>query len=185
MRTSLTDGVITIHRYRAEDANDVYAAARESVAEIHPWLPWCHPGYEIAETHAWIASTIADWNAGRSFEFVIRTASGEHVGGGGINSLHGDHPLANLGYWVRTSQTGRGYATCATRLLAEFGLKDLKLQRIEIVAAVGNLRSQRVAERALAMREGVLRSRLVLHGVPHDAVMYSLVPADLPGGGEA
>jgi RimJ/RimL family protein N-acetyltransferase len=177
-RDTLTDGVITISRYRTGDAEDIFAAASESIAEIHPWLPWCHPGYEIAETHAWLASTIADWNAGKSFEFTIRTANGAHVGGGGINSLHDAHPLANLGYWIRTSQTRKGYATRATRLLAEFALRDLALQRVEIVAAVGNLASQRVAEKSGATREGVLRNRLVLHDVPHDAVMYSFVPAD-------
>lgn len=177
-RDTLTDGVITISRYRPEDAGDIYAAALESVAEIHPWLPWCHPAYEIGETHAWLGSAIADWNEGRSFEFCIRTASGDHVGGGGINSLHDAHPMANLGYWIRTSQTQKGYATRATRLLAEFALRDLGLQRVEIVASVGNLPSQRVAGKSGATPEGVLRNRLVLHGVPHDAVMYSFVPGD-------
>ena len=45
----------------------------------------------------------------------------------------------------------------------------------EIVIAVGNRRSQRVAEKVGALREGVLRSRLVLPSGPSDAVMYSLV----------
>ncbi|HSI63618.1 MAG TPA: GNAT family protein [Candidatus Saccharimonadia bacterium] len=177
-RDTLTDGVITISRYRPEDAEDICAAVLESIAEVHPWLPWCHPGYEIAETHAWLGSTIASWNEGRSFEFCIRTASGEYVGGSGINSLHDAHPMANLGYWIRTSQTRKGHATRATRLVAEFGLRELGLQRVEIVAAVGNLASQRVAEKSGATREGILRNRLVLHGIPHDAVMYSFVPSD-------
>jgi len=43
------------------------------------------------------------------------------------------------------------------------------------VIAVGNSRSQRVAEKIGATREGVLRSRLVLPSGPSDAVMYSLV----------
>jgi ribosomal-protein-serine acetyltransferase len=177
-RDTLTDGVIILQRYRAEDVEDVFAGASESIAEIHPWMPWCHPGYEIAETHAWVPFAITQWDAGRQFEFVIRTASGDHIGSGGINSLHDAHPLANLGYWVRTSQTRKGYATRATRLLAEFALRDLGLQRVEIVAAAGNLPSQRVAEKAGATREGILRNRLVIHGIPHDAVMYSFVPGD-------
>ena len=43
-----------------------------------------------------------------------------------------------------------------------------------VVFAVSNLPSQRVAEKAGAVREGVLRRRLLLHGVSHDAVMFSL-----------
>jgi ribosomal-protein-serine acetyltransferase len=41
--------------------------------------------------------------------------------------------------------------------------------------------SQRVAEKSGALREGVLRNRLLLHGKIHDAAMYSLTPEDLPG----
>jgi RimJ/RimL family protein N-acetyltransferase len=178
LRGTLTDGVITLHRYRAEDVGDIFAGASESVAEIHPWMPWCHPGYEIAETRAWVSFAVAQWDAGRQFEFVIRTAAGEHVGSGGINSLHDAHPLANLGYWVRTSQTRKSYATRATRLLAEFAFRDLGLQRVEIVAAIGNVPSQRVAEKAGATREGILRNRLVIEGIPHDAVMFSFIPPD-------
>lgn len=179
-RETLTDGTITLHRYRVEDAADVFAGASESVAEIHPWMPWCHPGYELSETQAWVSFAIAQWDADRQFEFVIRTTAGEQIGSGGINSLHDAHPLANLGYWIRTSQTRKGYATRATRLLAEFAFHDLGLQRVEIVAAVGNLPSQRVAEKARAYREGILRNRLVIHGTPHDAVGYSFVPGDFP-----
>ncbi len=69
-------------------------------------------------------------------------------------------------------------ATRAVRLLARFGFEELGLGRIEIVAAVGNKASQRVAEKAGAHREGVLRRRLCLHDEYHDAVMYSLIPDD-------
>ena len=53
------------------------------------------------------------------------------------------------------------------------------MKRIEIVAAVGNRRSQRVAEKVGAAREGILRNRLKIGEVWHDAVMFSLVPDDL------
>jgi len=79
---------------------------------------------------------------------------------------------------VRSSRAGRGVATTATLLTARFGLRKLALQRIEILAAVGNKPSQRVAEKAGAKNEGVLRNRLSLRGQPHDAVMYSLIPSD-------
>lgn len=179
MRETLTDGIVSLHRYRPQDAPDVYAAALESVESVYPWLPWCHPGYQLHEADSWAAMQVGAWDARSCFEFVIRTAAGDHVGGGGINNLSHDHPFANLGYWVRTSQQGKGYATRAAKLLAEFGLRDLGLQRIEIMAAIGNHASLRVIEKTGAHREGILRNRLLLHGVAHDAVGYSLIPADL------
>ena len=69
----------------------------------------------------------------------------------------------------------RGVATEAVRQVADFAFGNTDLVRLEIVCAVGNDASQRVAERAGAVREGVLRHRLLLHGQPVDAVMYSVV----------
>jgi RimJ/RimL family protein N-acetyltransferase len=87
--------------------------------------------------------------------------------------------MANLGYWVRTSAAGRGVATNATRAAARFGFEQLGLRRIEIVAAVDNIPSQRVAEKAGAVREGILRQRLLIRGKSMDAVLFSLVREDL------
>jgi ribosomal-protein-serine acetyltransferase len=96
-----------------------------------------------------------------------------------LNQFNHYHNYGNLGYWVRTSATGRGVATAAALLAARLGFEDLGLQRIEIVAAVGNLPSQRVAEKVKAKREAVLRNRLWHHDRSQDAVMYSLVAADV------
>jgi len=41
--------------------------------------------------------------------------------------------------------------------------------------AVGNAASIRVAEKIGGVREGVLRSRLLLHGEFHDAVLFSVI----------
>ncbi len=86
---TLKDSVITLHRYRAEDVQDVFAGVSESIAEIHPWMPWCHPGYEISTPRPGRLLAIAQWDAGRQFEFVISTVSGQLTDeSGGINSLH-------------------------------------------------------------------------------------------------
>jgi RimJ/RimL family protein N-acetyltransferase len=59
--------------------------------------------------------------------------------------------------------------------VAELAFRTTDLVRLEIVCAAANHRSQRVAEKAGALREGVSRRRLILHGEPVDAVMFSLV----------
>jgi RimJ/RimL family protein N-acetyltransferase len=48
------------------------------------------------------------------------------------------------------------------------------------MAATGNKASQRVAEKAGAVREGILRNRITVHGRVLDAVVFSLIPPDLP-----
>ena len=62
--------------------------------------------------------------------------------------------------------------------MTRFGFEELGFQRIEIIAATANLPSQRVAEKAGAIKEAVLRKRLRLHGEPVDGVLYSFVAED-------
>ncbi|HWY76758.1 MAG TPA: GNAT family protein, partial [Verrucomicrobiae bacterium] len=180
MRIEFTDGVIGIRPYFAEDAAPLFEAVRESVRELSVWMPWCHENYSVEESQSFASTRAAEWEKAEHFSFVIYDCrDAAFLGGVGLNFPNRVHAFANLGYWVRSSRTRLGVATAAVRLAARFGLEDLGFKRVEIVAAVGNLASQRVAEKAGARREGVLRKRLLLHGQSHDAVMFSLVAEDL------
>jgi RimJ/RimL family protein N-acetyltransferase len=177
----LSNKLVLLRAYRPGDCDPLYTAVHESFAELNRWLPWCHSGYTREDSAAWIEARPSAWVSGEEYCFVIADPhSGEMLGGCGLNQFDPARLRCNLGYWVRSSQTGRGIATAATRLLARFGLEALELERIEIVAAVGNTASQRVAEKAGAVREGVARRRLRVHGIQHDAVVYSFVRDDLP-----
>jgi RimJ/RimL family protein N-acetyltransferase len=166
---------VRIRPYRADDAPNLHAAARESAGDVFPWLPWCHPGYSLDEAAAWAGAREELARQGLEYHFVIEGERGAFIGACGINQINRIHRLGNLGYWVRSSETGRGVAVAAVTLAARFAFESTDLIRLEIVCAVGNRRSQRVAEKAGAVREGVLRHRLLIHGTPHDAVMYSIV----------
>jgi RimJ/RimL family protein N-acetyltransferase len=179
MRTTLSNPVVTIRRYDTVDVPFLCEAARESSAEVSVWLPWCHSHYSMEESLEWILRSGKRWEEKREFHFgIFDSQSGVLVGGVGLNELKPEHRLANLGYWVRTSWTGHGVATAAARLAARFGFEELFLDRIEILAALGNERSQRVAHKLGASKEGVLRNRLVIHGQAHDAVVFSLIGSE-------
>jgi len=176
----LIEGPLLIRPYRAEDASALYEAVRESLSEVSRWLPWCHENYSIEESKEFVGSREKAAYDGEWYSFaVFQREGGKFLGGVGLNFFNRVHQMANLGYWVRTSAAGRGVATNATRAVARFGFEELGLQRIEIVAAVGNLPSQRVAGKAGAVREGVLRKRLLIRGETQDAVLFSLVKEDL------
>jgi len=176
VRTELSNDAVKIRRYCADDIPSLFEAARESTKEMLAWLSWCHPNYTVEESRSFVLSSETAWNEKTRFAFaVFDVSSGLFLGGVGLNQINRNHNFANLGYWVRSSQTGRGVATAATLLAAEFGFEDLGLNRIEILTATGNAASGRVAEKAGAKREGILRNRLLLHNSPHDAVIYSLI----------
>lgn len=180
MKTELTDGSILLRPFSADDIDSVFEAVRESMKEIGAWMSWCHQDYSRDEAAAFILSRPEAEKTAEEHSFAIVDAkTGAFIGSAGLNQLNRAYQKGNLGYWVRTSCTKRGVASAAARMVAQFAFRETGLQRVEIVAAVGNLASQRVAEKTGAKREGVLRKRLLIHGQPHDAVLYSLVAEDL------
>jgi RimJ/RimL family protein N-acetyltransferase len=180
MKTELSDGVIRLRPYSEDDADELYRAVRESMSELRPWMAWCHPDYSIEESRDWLAARAEARSKGTEYDFHISDArTGEYLGGTGLNQIKELYRAANLGYWISSRATGRGVATRAARMVARFGFEELNLVRIEIVAAVGNLASQRVAEKVGAFREGVMRKALIINGVAHDAVLTSLVAEDM------
>ncbi len=165
---------IRIERYSPADAPALVGAARESVAEVRPWLAWCHPGFSESDATEWLTAQVEAWDGGSAFEFGIRDETGRLLGGCGINRVDSQHRFANLGYWVRTAATGQGVATTAVRQLIRHAEEETGLVRLEIVAALGNRASRRVAEKVGARFEGTLANRLYLHGQAVDAALYAI-----------
>jgi ribosomal-protein-serine acetyltransferase len=174
-----TDGHIILRPYTLEDVDALYEAAIESVETVYPWLPWCRPDYRREESEEWIKAQIENWDKLVDNSFAIFDNEGKrYLGGCGLNEIRPDRRYANLGYWVRKSEEGKGIATRAARLIGRIGVEHFQICRIEVVAAIGNFGSQRVAEKAGAFREGIIRNRIFLDGKLHSAVLYSFIPAD-------
>lgn len=169
--TTLTNDSLTLRSPEAADAPAVADAARTSFAQLDPWMPWASAEYGPADAMFWITSE------GKQ-SFVILDSEGDVVGTCGLNGFDEMNKRANLGYWVRTSHVGRGIASAATALVARYGLTELGLQRLEVVMSIENEPSRRVAERVGATNEGLLRNRLLLHGVAHDAHSFSITSID-------
>lgn len=176
---------LTLRPWRDDDAQALHEAVQESLDSVGRWLQWCHADYDLDAARQRIVVCKQGWDAGEQYAFAVLDATGRLAGGVGLNQLDERNMRGNLGYWMRTSVNGRGYATHAARAVALFGFEALGLQRIEIVAATGNLASQRCAERIGARREGIARGRVLMHGQSEDAVVYGLLPVDLDQTAEA
>lgn len=168
---------VILRRFSREDSQALYEAAAESLGHgFSEWMPWCHARYKLVDSVAFVESRAAGWDRGSDYSFVVSSPEGRFLGGAGLNAVSLAHRWCNLGYWVRRSEWGKGYAVAATLAVARFAFEQLKLHRVELVIATANTKSHRVAEKAGALYEGTLRNRLVLHGTVHDARLYSLIP---------
>jgi RimJ/RimL family protein N-acetyltransferase len=151
-----------IRPFRAEDAEPLHEAARESIKELCSWMVWCQPGYPLEDSQSFIASSQLEWEKGTSYSFaILDEAHGTFLGSVDLSEVIPAHGIANLGFC--TSRTRKGIASVATLLLVKFAFHELHLSPVEFVIAARNLASIRVAKNV---------------GAKDDAFIFSLVPSD-------
>ena len=173
----LVDADIVLRSFQIEDSVQLHQAVRESLQELKPWMSWATENYTELTAREYIAITRARWEERTLFAFAI-TQNNELLGGCTLSSIHPIYHFCNVGYWVRTGKQGQGIAGRAAKLAARFAFEHVGLIRAEIVIAVGNMASMRVAEKIGAHYEGILLNRMVVGKSIYDAHMYSLLPSD-------
>ena len=157
---TLSDGTVTLRAWREED---VAAAVTGHDERIRYWF-----GQAAAPTYDEQREVVARWRreyaAGTRFNFVV-DVDGTAVGAVELrrpDPATGDAHTGDLSWWLFSGQRGRGWATRAVRVLADWALTEigqggLGLSRVEARVEPGNEASLRVATRSGLRREGVRR----------------------------
>jgi ribosomal-protein-serine acetyltransferase len=173
----LADGELLLRPFRFTDSTPLYQAVHESLRELKPWMSWATAGYTEMSAREYITIARARWDEHTFYAFAI-TRGDQILGACTLSSIHAIYHFCNLGYWVRTSCRGQGIAGRAAKLTARFAFEELGLIRVEIVIALENQASIRVADKIGAHYEGTLLNRMVVGKSLYDAHMYSLIPSD-------
>lgn len=168
----LSDGDLTLRPWTEDDVDAMVAGCND--AEVAWWIPTIPSSYTEADALAFIRGEVRPDE--HSLAIVL---DGKVAGGIGLGVNAHDY-RGTVGYWVAAPARGQGLCTRALRLLSQWALEDLELQRLELLTDPENLASQRVAEKVGFQREGVLRAHL-RHpdGRVRDSVMLSLLPGEL------
>ncbi len=168
----VSDGEIVLRLFKEADVPLLLEAARD------PDIPRLTnlPDLESAEwARAWLTRIEDLWRDGRRATFAIADpASDELLGSIGVRLVDAN---GQIGYWVLASARGRGVATRALRLLADWAF-SVGFDRLQLLTEPDNAVSQRVAEKAGFRREGLLRSYIELKGRRADGIMFARLPGD-------
>jgi RimJ/RimL family protein N-acetyltransferase len=168
----LTDGHVRLRAWRLSDMDCIAEAATDPRIPEGTSVPAV---FTLNEGAAFVRrqwSRIED-GVGVS-QAVVDTATDRAVGLA-ILSLRPQAGVGGLGYWVVPSARGNGYATTAARLLGDWGLSAVGLDRVEAWVEPDNVASQHVLRSAGFELEGRLRNFLRSDGEPLDALVFSRV----------
>lgn len=164
---------------RRSDVDALDEAIRESIDALALWLPWARIDHDRSDTRRFLRGARIARSRRHTFEFVIRESASDRVVG--MVSLHRIDWLrrtAGLGYWIRKTAWGRGFATEAAAAVLALGFQQLGLHRVEVHVALENKASQRVAEKLGLVREGIARESELVNGRYLDHIQYALLRTD-------
>lgn len=139
---------LVLRRWQIKDTPALVDALTESVDHLQPWIPWATatpPTRHQAEMRLRIWRD--EFGEGTNFVYAaIDRADGSLVGGVGLYPRIGRGGL-EIGYWIRFSRAGMGFATEATLALTRAGFRVDRINRIEIHCDPKNEPSRRIPER--------------------------------------
>ncbi|HXZ56682.1 MAG TPA: GNAT family protein [Gaiellaceae bacterium] len=167
------------------DAPLLKEAVDSSLEHLRPWMPWARDEPQTLPQKVQLLKAFrSQFDRGENFVYGLFSADeSEVVGGSGLHPRAGDSISLEIGYWIRASAVGRGYATEASAALARVGLEVCGADRIDIRVDPANERSAAVPRKLGFVEEARLRRRLIsVPGEePRDAVIFSLFRDGLSG----
>jgi RimJ/RimL family protein N-acetyltransferase len=156
------------------DADALDDAVAESIEELRVWMPWAAQPFE-EPTIEILRRFRGGFDLGADFAYAILSHAGELLGATGLHT--GDGTGLEIGYWIRTSRTGEGFATEAAAALSRVALELCGVERVDIRIEPENEPSLRIPRRLGYREEALLRRALVplVRGGPRrDAILFTL-----------
>ncbi|MEI8593657.1 GNAT family N-acetyltransferase [Photobacterium sp. Hal280] len=152
------------------------AVIEESKAELSQFLPWVSESLTKSDLEANTKDALENFSnfTGEFWFNVIEKETGRFIGAVGFIVRDKSVPYFEIGYWLRTSETGKGYISEAVKLVEQYAFNEHAAQRLEIKMASSNLKSQAVAKRCGFQFEASLaNARRLPSGELDNTVIYA------------
>lgn len=159
------------------DAEELFNLTDSSRDYLREWLPWLDMTTKVEDTIKYIKQSVKDYAENKSMNTII-LFKGEIVGVAGYNKIDWTNKIAFIGYWLGKDFQGNGIMTKAAEALTNYALQELKLNRVEIHAAVENKKSRLIPERLGFVNEGQIRQAEWLYDHYVDHIIYGMLAED-------
>ncbi|MFF8969307.1 GNAT family N-acetyltransferase [Streptomyces sp. NPDC014995] len=168
------DGLV-LRPWRADDAPAVHAAFQDPL--IHQW--YIRAADSEKEVSGWIEEWRAAWAGERGAQWAVADADTDVLlGRVALREIVLGDGVAEVAYWTTAAARGRGVAARATTALAHWALDEIGFHRLELMHALANEASCRVATKTGFTLEGTKRSALLHRDGWHDMHLHARVQGD-------
>ncbi len=159
------------------DGAAVFEAKAETFGQLNRWMPWAKELGTADDMEIVAREAYARFIRREDMMIVgFEKATGRYVIGTGLHRFDWAVRRFEIGYWVRESAQGQGYAGEAANALTRYAFAQLNAHAVMIGHAAGNDKSRRVIEKLGFALEGTERQSTCLPGGSvADALIYSRI----------
>lgn len=174
MKKILAHSHFKLRLIQKEDVSEFYKLIDGNRIYLKAWLSWVDSMSSVSVAEKYIESRIKLALEKKGFCFAILV---QNKIAGLIHLVDIDtvHKNAMIGYWIAEAYKGQGLTTNATQAVVRFAFEELKLHRIEVRCATGNLASSAIPKKLGFHHEGVIRDGEWLHDRFVDQNLFSLL----------
>ena len=161
------------------DGAAMFEAQQETWESLKRWMDWTEEGLDPDRAEANARKGYARYILREDLWLTgIEKETGRPVIWTGLHRPDWDNRGFSIGYWVRQSVQGQGYATESTNALIRYAFNALAARRVTIGHAEGNEASRRVIEKLGFTLEGTLQQ---VHMLPDGRYVDELTYARMDG----
>ncbi len=168
------DDEITLRQFDVADAETMFNLILQNRTHLDTWLRWSGRIQTLHDTQALIERFAEKSRQGDGFHAGLWYKN-ELAGGVVCHFINRESNKTEIGYWLGERYVGYGLVTRACRGVITYLFEHEKMHRVEIQAAVENLRSRAIAERLGFALEGIKRQSDWLTNRYADHAMYSVL----------
>ena len=162
---------LRIREYLLSDLHAIHDyASKKEVVQFQNWGP-----NRLQDTQQFLAEVMA-WpkqEPRMSYGFCIASKKDNScMGGCGIYLNKAGHDKAKIGYILNPKYWNQGFTTEATRELARYARKELKIARVEATCDVRNIASKRVLEKSGFSLVELLENHYLQKGMMRNSYLF-------------
>lgn len=174
MFTYKIDDELELRLITQADAQEIYAFIEENRSYLREWLGWLDYSTELLDVQKHIHRNLMGFVTDSMLDTAI-IYEGKIVGKVGFNEIDKSLKKASIGYMLDQNMNGKGIMTRAVKAITAIGFEHYQLNKIEIHAAVGNMKSRAIPEKLGFTEEGTIRNAEWLYDKYVDDVVYGML----------
>jgi ribosomal-protein-serine acetyltransferase len=155
-------------------AEEMFALVDQNRFHLRQWLGWVDTNQSVSDSRTFIRGVMQQYANNNGFQAGI-WFQGTLAGVIGHNYIDWHNSRTEFGYWLGAPFQGHGLITRSCQALIDYSFDELRLNRVEILCAAGNVRSRAIPERLGFAQEGVFRQAEWLYDHFVDLVVYGML----------